>query len=149
MDKQTLSKFASLAGLIIAIGGLYYLLELKCLFADNPAGISIQALSAGLMFWARYTFGMRSFHAVANTTEGGLVTHGPYRWFRHPIYASIIYFIWAGVLSHFSENTVYAGLVITGGMVLRLLLEERFLRVTYPEYADYSKRTKRIIPFIF
>jgi hypothetical protein len=40
------------------------------------------------------TFGARSFHAGANPTDGGVVTAGPYRFFRHPIYAAILYFLW-------------------------------------------------------
>ena len=50
------------------------------------------------MVAARITFGRRSFHAAANPTEGGLVTTGPYAYIRHPIYAAILYFVWAGAL---------------------------------------------------
>jgi len=45
------------------------------------------------MLWARLTFGGRSFHAGANPTAGGVVTTGPYRFVRHPIYAAILYFL--------------------------------------------------------
>jgi protein-S-isoprenylcysteine O-methyltransferase Ste14 len=149
MNKQNLSKAASLAGLAIAVLALVYLLKKDHLFSDNYIGMTIQVLAVALMLWARVTFGMRSFHAVANTTSGGLVTHGPYRWFRHPIYASIIYFVWAGVASYPYADCIIAAALVSLGLITRMLLEETFLRVAYPEYGAYSKQTKRIIPFIF
>ena len=101
------------------------------------------------MIWARITFGRRSFHAEANSTEGDLVTSGPYRWLRHPIYASIIYFFWACVIPYPFIETITAAIFVSGGLFVRMILEERFLLVAYKEYAAYSKRTKRIIPFLF
>jgi protein-S-isoprenylcysteine O-methyltransferase Ste14 len=149
MYKQIISKAGSIAGLIVAVCGMLYLLRTNCLLSTNYIGIGIQVLAAGLMIWARLTFGMRSFHAVANTTEGGLVTNGPYKFFRHPIYASIIYFVWAAVLSYPRIDTAVAGVLVCAGLITRMLLEETFLRVTYRDYENYSRRTKRIIPFIF
>ncbi len=149
MNKQTLYKAGSIAGFALAVLGLFYLLRNNYLLSTNLAGMSVQLLAVGLMVWARFTFGLRSFHATAHTTTGALITNGAYRWFRHPIYASIIYFIWAGVLSFRVWDAVAAGLVITGGLITRMLLEEIFLRQTYPTYAAYSMQTKRIIPFVF
>jgi protein-S-isoprenylcysteine O-methyltransferase Ste14 len=101
------------------------------------------------MIWARITFGLRSFHATANTTQGKLVTNGPYRWLRHPIYAALIYFFWASVISYPYMETIAGVILISVGLFVRMILEEKFLRVAYDEYAAYSKRTKRIIPFLF
>src|SRR5437867_88802 len=72
------------------------------LLGAGPVSITVQIIAILNMVWARLTFGGRSFHPAANPTEGGLVTTGPYRFVRHPIYASAIYFMWAGALSHIS-----------------------------------------------
>ena len=101
------------------------------------------------MIWARLTFGLRSFHATANTSEGGLVTNGPYRTWRHPIYASIIYFVWAGQIEDPRLTAIAAAAVATAALVVRMVLEEQFLRETYPEYAEYATRAKRLIPFVY
>ena len=142
-------KTASLIALGIAILGVLFLIEKNYIFSTNPITIIIQICAALLMLWARLTFGMRSFHGAANTTEGGLVTNGPYRWFRHPIYAALIYFFWACVIAYPFIEVVAAVVLITGGLFARMLLEEQFLSAAYPEYTAYSKRTKRIIPFVF
>jgi len=149
MNQNTISKIGSVVVFLLAVLGLMFLIFKKYILSDNPVGIVIQVLAVGLMIWARITFGVRSFHAVANTTKGGLVTHGPYRWWRHPIYAAIIYFVWAGVCSYLVIDAIAAAVLISMSLFIRMLIEEKFLRATYPEYNEYSKRAKRLIPFLF
>ena len=141
-------KVWSLIGLAVAVAAIVTLLFLESLFALEPIGITVQVLAALLMIWARVTFGRRSFHATANPTEGGLVTTGPYRYIRHPIYAAIIYFAWAGVLSHISFLSIALGLCLILGLSVRIVLEEHLVRERYPEYETYAARTKRIVPFV-
>ncbi len=141
-------RIASLAAVGIAVGGIAFLALNNTLFSSNFPGIIVQVLAVGLMIWARIVFGRRSFHAGANPTEGRLVTNGPYRFLRHPIYAAATYFIWAGVLSYRTIEAIAAAVVVTICLVVRMLLEERFLRATYPEYREYSQQTKRLIPFL-
>jgi len=111
--------------------------------------IALQAAAVLLMLWARLTFGARSFHAPADPTEGGLVTTGPYRFIRHPIYAAICLFVWAGVAAHLSPVSVTLAGILTAGALLRLFCEEQLVVAQYPEYAEYARRTKRMIPFLF
>jgi protein-S-isoprenylcysteine O-methyltransferase Ste14 len=95
---------------------------------------------------------MRSFHAAANPTQGGLVTNGPYRFWRHPIYAAILIFMWTGVLTQGSMPSLLSMLfavVATIATAIRINSEETLLKETFPDYAAYSARTKRIIPFLY
>jgi protein-S-isoprenylcysteine O-methyltransferase Ste14 len=131
-----------------ALAGIVFLALRQSLFATNPLGITVQVLAFGLMVWARVTFGRRSFHAAANPTAGGLVTHGPYRYWRHPIYAAILYFVWAAIPSHLTLETVAAAGLVTLGLVARMLLEERLLRAEYPGYGISARQTRRFIPYV-
>jgi protein-S-isoprenylcysteine O-methyltransferase Ste14 len=101
-----------------------------------------------LMVYARLTFGRRSFHAAANPTAGGIVTSGPYAVMRHPIYAAVLYFTWAAVADRPSLMTAAGGVLITIGAITRMLIEERMLVERYPEYRDYMRRTRRVVPFV-
>jgi protein-S-isoprenylcysteine O-methyltransferase Ste14 len=141
-------KKLSVIAFVISVLALLTLIARGSLFAQGWLPIAIQIGAVCLMIWARLTFGLRSFHAAANPTSGGLITRGPYRFIRHPIYASVIYFVWAGVLSHLSLINVCLGIIVTAGLIIRLRSEERLLLGMYPEYADYASRTKRIVPFV-
>ena len=125
------------------------LLATKSLFAGSPAAVVVQVAAVALMAWARMTFGLRSFHAAANPTEGGLVTTGPYRFIRHPIYAAICLFGWAGVLSHWSALAAGFGVLLLAGSIGRMLCEERMVVQMYPEYRQYARTTKRMVPYVF
>ncbi len=142
-------KLASVIGLLMAVAALAALILQRSLFAVGVIAVTVQVLAALLMVWARLTFGRRSFHAAANPTEGGLVTSGPYRFLRHPIYAAVLYFTWAGVLTHPSVNSVAIGILASAGLAIRMVAEERLVTERYPEYAAYAASTKRIIPFVF
>ena len=54
------------------ISGLLGLLVTQHLFSSIALVISLQAVAVLLLLWARITFGLRSFHVVADPTEGGL-----------------------------------------------------------------------------
>ena len=144
-----LSKIGSLLGFGIAVLGLVFLIFKNYVITKNPVIIIIQLFSFCLMIWARITLKSRSFHLTADPTEGGLVTNGPYRWLRHPIYAAVIYFSWACLVAFPKIEALVAVLFITAGLFSRMLIEEKELDKAFPEYAAYSKRAKRLIPFIF
>jgi protein-S-isoprenylcysteine O-methyltransferase Ste14 len=133
---------------LVLVVAVVTLLARHSLFAHEPALIAVQCLAAALMLWARWTFGMRSFHAAATPTAGGLVTTGPYRFLRHPIYSAILFFVWAGTISH--PSVVGFGLVALASIALavRMGTEERLVADRYPEYAAYAAGTKRVIPFL-
>lgn len=142
-------KIGSIVAFLTAVAGVVYLFQKDQIFSRNPVTIIIQVLAVGLMIWARLTFGMRSFNASANTTKGELVTNGPYRWFRHPIYASIIYFFIGSLIAFPTVEVFSVVFLISTGLFVRMLLEEKSLSATYNGYTAYCKKTKRIIPFIF
>jgi protein-S-isoprenylcysteine O-methyltransferase Ste14 len=139
---------ASLAATVVLLAAVLVLLMGRELLAPRPLGLVVQAMAAALMLWARLTFGLRSFHAGANPTQGGLVTTGPYRFVRHPIYAAILLFLWGGIAIPPSIVSVVARVLATVAIAVRIASEERLLVQRYPEYAAYAARTRRVVPFI-
>jgi protein-S-isoprenylcysteine O-methyltransferase Ste14 len=139
---------ASLAAFVILVSAIATLVFRHSLFATHPAGIAVQALAVLLMIWARVTLKWRSFQPMATPTEGDLVTTGPYRFIRHPIYAAIFYFLIAGLVFHFALVNILVILVAIIAIAVRLGSEERLLTGQYPQYTAYAARTKRVIPFV-
>lgn len=141
-------KRVSLVATAVLTMAVVSLLLRRSLFAQGSIALTLQGLAAALMIWARVTFGGRSFHAGAEPTEGGLVTKGPYRLVRHPIYAAVLMFVWAGVASHGAVVNVLLAIVATASIAVRIGAEEQLLLQAYPQYAEYERGTKRIIPFV-
>jgi protein-S-isoprenylcysteine O-methyltransferase Ste14 len=78
-----------------------------------------------------------------------LVTGGPYRVVRHPLYGAEILAAFAFVLINPGALAVavLAPFVLT--QLARSRYEERLLTEAYPHYRDYARRTRRLIPFIW
>ena len=77
----------------------------------------------------------------------GLVTHGPYRWVRHPLYLGELTAVLGIVLG--SRQPLWAGLTWVACVALQLArtgYEERNISAEFPQYAEYAARTKRLIP---
>ena len=147
--KQTSINILSVVGYLLMVAGILLLYFTGGLFVYDPVVITLQVVAAALMLWARITFGGRSFHLTAEPTEGGLVTTGPYRFVRHPIYSAVLLFAWSGLLGNFSLLNLCFDLVLLAGTFARIMCEEHLVRIQYPEYNQYAGKTKRLIPFLF
>ncbi len=76
----------------------------------------------------------------------GLVTRGPYRVVRHPVYLGEIGAL-AGLAVASSEAwTVAMVALFTAAQAIRMRLEERVLSTAFPEYVAYAAVTPRLIP---
>jgi protein-S-isoprenylcysteine O-methyltransferase Ste14 len=142
-------KIISIIGYFGMIAGLLGLLAMRKLFSSSPLIISIQVVAFLLFIWARITFGRRSYHVVADPTEGGLVTGGPYRYTRHPIYTAMCLFTSAGVAGHWSWSSGLIGGLVLASAVTRIHCEEALVAARYPEYAQYATTTWRMLPYVY
>lgn len=139
---------ANLALPILLVALLYLLLSGNLLSA-SPLIIVAQILAIGLSVWARRSFPPGQFNITAEPKPGTLLSAGPYRWLRHPMYAAALLLLWASILGHRAIIPILVGLLVTGVMLVRIAVEEQFLRNHFPDYAVYAHKTKRIVPFIF
>ncbi len=78
-----------------------------------------------------------------------LLERGPYRLVRHPIYAGLF-------LGALGWAFLVRGLLTLGWVLLLLLLldrkaslEERWLMASFPGYAAYRQRVRKLIPFLY
>lgn len=140
--------------LISRIAGLFVLLPLLIMllrgdiFSRSPLVILGQLVSLALLVWARASFNQGQFRVVPAPAGGPLLIRGPYRFLRHPMYAGALLLLWSSVLGHRSLLYVALALAALGAVAVRIIDEERALLKHYPEYTEYSRRTKRLIPFL-
>ncbi len=78
-----------------------------------------------------------------------VISTGPYRYVRHPMYAGVIPLV---VGTTFLLGSWYGllGLILVGGIAFRAVREERALRKELPGYDAYMARVKfRLIPYVW
>jgi protein-S-isoprenylcysteine O-methyltransferase Ste14 len=118
---------------------------------DRPldwAGGVCAILGANLLYLSARALGS-SLTAFPRPKEGGeLITRGPYRHARHPIYGGALLFFLGWAL--FSAPLALLGVVALAALwVGKSSLEERLLAARYPEYERYRRETpRRFVPFI-
>ena len=99
-----------------------------------------------LACWAIKVMRLGHFNIRPAIKEGAiLVTHGPYRYIRHPMYASILLAGTGLLLVTFNWLRLAAFIVLWVVLYLKLRFEEKLLAKHFPEYASYHKRP-RILP---
>jgi len=82
--------------------------------------------------------------------EQTVISTGPYRFVRHPMYAGVIPFIFGTSLLLGSWYGVLGGFILILLIARRAVLEERTLREELPGYAAYMAQVKyRMIPHLW
>jgi protein-S-isoprenylcysteine O-methyltransferase Ste14 len=125
--------------------------------AEGPAalllalcGCLLALAGAALVLWSRAELGS-AWSLVPTADEGtGLVTMGPYRFVRHPIYLGLSMLAMGGALAFSSWPAVVVVLsAIVPTFLWRAWAEERLLADTFGEhYSSYRKQTKRMVPYL-
>jgi protein-S-isoprenylcysteine O-methyltransferase Ste14 len=95
----------------------------------------------GIYAWATVTFGPR----FSNLTNRGILTHGPYRWAKHPAYLSKNLFWWLAALPMLTTTGLRTDAIrnccilaiINGVYYWRARTEERHL-LADPDYVAYA-----------
>jgi protein-S-isoprenylcysteine O-methyltransferase Ste14 len=112
-------------------------------------GLLLMVVGAGLLLAALLKLG-RNLTPLPFPKDGGtLVQTGAYRFVRHPIYSGglTLAFAWA-LCVHGVLTLVYAAALFVLFDV-KSRREERWLVEKFPEYRDYQRRVRRLIPFLY
>ena len=145
-----------------AIGGLVFYLSMLAFLVHPPliawaqvnlplglrwAGVGLMAAMAPLLYWMFSTLGNNITPTVVIREEHQLITSGPYRYIRHPLYTF-------GTISFLGGVLATANLLMLAGAAAGLLaifmrtpIEERKLIDKFGgEYQSYMERTGRYLP---
>lgn len=78
-----------------------------------------------------------------------LFINGPYKYIRHPMYLAILMTTFAWVLNRSNLISVILWLILFFDLIIKINYEESKLIKHFPEYKDYKKKVKTLIPFIW
>ena len=110
----------------------------------KTAGVMLVVIGLGLHFWAFFT--LRNWWV-----NNRLCTQGPFKLFRHPMYAAWITFIFSGVILYLNSWIFLSWLVLVHPIWHRLVRKEETVMLENfgDEYREYAIRTGRFVPRIW
>jgi protein-S-isoprenylcysteine O-methyltransferase Ste14 len=114
----------------------------------DAVGLALFALGLGFAVWARVQLGRNWGRPMSQKEEPELVTSGPYRLVRHPIYSGILL---AGIGTAVALSWLWlVGFALTGiYFVYAATVEERYMAERFPdEYPPYRRSTRMLVPYV-
>ena len=155
-EEQTVSKIAEVLGLIGFLAVIVYVINPGWLAFARLAlpvwlrwsGLVIAIAGFALLQWAQVTLGKSWSDTPRMLKEQALITSGPYRTIRHPIYTAFILILGSTLFlsSNWLIGLCWAGMTVLE-VVSRIGFEESLMIEFFGErYREYMKKTGRLLP---
>ena len=155
-EEGTLSKIAGLLGMAGFVSVIAYVINPSWLeFAQLSlpiwvrwAGVGIAILGFSLLQWAQVTLANSWSDTPRMMKEQSLITKGPYKFIRHPIYTAFILILGSPLLisSNWLIGLCWLGMT-TLEVVSRISFEETLMIEFFgDQYRNYMKKTGRLLP---
>ncbi|MDE1874588.1 MAG: isoprenylcysteine carboxylmethyltransferase family protein [Patescibacteria group bacterium] len=152
---RLIAAVATIVLLVLVSKGVAPFGSLKPLLRVTPSPVALAIADVlviagiALAIWARVHLGRNWGMPMSLKESPELVTSGPYKLIRHPIYS--------GMLLAFLGTAIATGLIwilvlVWGGIyfIYSARTEEKIMANRFPDiYPEYKQRTKMIVPFIF
>lgn len=146
-----------LAGLVLFVVTIAYLIspasvQWTMIAIPIPArwiGAITGQFSSLLMYWTLSSLGKNLTDTVVTRVDATLVTHGPYRWVRHPFYVTTALVMVSATLLTANWLIGLGCLVVLAMLAIRTPKEEQVLIERFGQkYLDYMASTGRFFPRI-
>lgn len=111
-------------------------------------GVTLTLVGLAWAVWARVHLGRNWGMPMTQKDEPELVTSGPYRLVRHPIYSGILF---AALGTALATNLYWliALAVMEAYFIYSARVEEKLMSASFPiAYPSYRAKSKMLIPFV-
>ena len=144
-SRGVLPKLAGIVGLLLPS------LVLIIPRAKLPPSVIIVSLAIVLVgtliaIVAAYWLG-RSFSILPQART--LVTGGPYRFVRHPLYLAELIAVFGLTLQYQQPGAMLLVVLAVAVQLPRMRFEEQVLTEAFPAYREYASRTARLVPGLY
>ncbi len=119
-------------------------------FEVRLVGLGLAAAAWPLLWWTLASIGTNISPSISTRDRASLVTHGPYRFVRHPLYTGGFLALLGAGLCLQSVPLLLSLPFLIGWLPRRASQEEANLTAAHGEaYREYAGRTGRFIPQVF
>jgi protein-S-isoprenylcysteine O-methyltransferase Ste14 len=138
---------------------LFVLIQFLCLAVIGLTGpvlatplilLLIEVLGLFLGIWAVWSMRVGNFNIAPEPLNWSrMVSRGPYRIIRHPMYLALLLTTLPLVISYFNYLRLAVWIILLVNLLLKMRYEEGILQKYFPGYASYRARTSRLLPGIY
>ena len=111
-------------------------------------GAAVCVAGLAIAIWSRWTLAGNWSSNVQFKQGHQLIKTGPYRFVRHPIYTGILLMCLAPTIQFGRMHCWLGVVIICVGLWIKLKQEEAVMLRHFPEYIDYRKEVKALVPFV-
>jgi len=116
----------------------------------NMLGLALFVVGMTIAFVAVFTLRRSYSGTLVIREDHQLITHGIYRYTRHPVYLGVLIAIIGLPIFASSLYGFLTMLALIPIVLNRIRMEERLLTEEFGDsYRDYQKNTSKLIPFIY
>jgi len=135
---------------ILQFSGILFFLISGRVIPQN-IGVAVFLLgSIVLGCWAIISMNRYTLSVLPDARENAtLVTSGPYRFIRHPMYSAVLIFLFALLVNDFKAIRLLVFGAVAVVLIYKISIEEKILFQKYADYAAYCKSSKKLIPFLY
>ncbi len=127
----------------------FVLLFLNSSFTSNIVPLSIFIVGFIIGIYAIYNNKLNNFNIIPEIKDGAeLVTHGIYKYMRHPMYFSVALMMLGVIIFNLNTINIIIYLLLLLSLFLKANKEEKLWSKKTPNYKKYKEKTKMIIPYI-
>lgn len=147
MIRSPLRSFGLVFGQFACLGAIAFT---GPLIPSSPLLLGLLAGGLALGMWALLTMRLHRLSVLPDPLpRAELVNAGPYRWIRHPMYASLLLVTLAWVLAAPVVWRWALWLLLLAVLIAKLRYEEHLLANSIPGYREYQQRSWRLMPLLW
>ena len=134
----------------LQFGGIFFFVFTGKVYPQSWLVALLLSISLFVGLWAILSMNSQTLTVLPDARPNAtLITTGPYRWIRHPMYTAVLLLLTALLLNEFSFVRMLVLAVVAVALILKINIKEKILLAKYLEYSDYMKTTRKIIPYLF
>jgi protein-S-isoprenylcysteine O-methyltransferase Ste14 len=129
---------------------LLYIATTASVISNNTGGLLVECAGIFLAIRAIYVMKINNMNITPTIKENSeMVVSGPYKVIRHPMYLAQIIAVIPLIIDYYTIYRLGAIIILAVTLLIKINYEEKQLVKHFPKYKDYTKKTFKLLPFIY